>query len=707
MKHSFISILLLSACCFITTASHSQTVTELLRNGSNGAKLNLVIIGDGFTAAEQAAYNTHVSNLVKNLFSKDLYDETMDAYNIYRINANSTQSGVTKVNASGTVTTAKNTALDYRYSGIWDRCWMEPGPTTATKLNNILTSLVPQYNYVFIILNETGGGGCAGGGKLAITRGTNDDNPGWSTAAHEMGHMVGLLADEYTVNCDLYSGDEPGQVNVTKNTNRNTLKGEWKNFVPASRPVPTISGCSSPVPGGTDTDEDAGLFEGAQYTGQGKFRPAYNCRMKGNSPLFCPVCYNEMQTRVKPYRSYNFNNSYAGDFTGDGRGDLVLHFGNSLALYNSDGSKMNHLSTATERVNTGGSSWQFTAGDKFYVGDFNGDGKKDLFVFNGTDWGSYGPYFALLRSNGSGFDCIKRYDKTLEGWQMSAGDKFYVGDFDGDGKDDFYIVNTTSWSTKYVGMMKSNGTGMSFVKRYDNNLGAPGYWIMNKNDKFYVGDFDGDNKDDLYMANLADWSTNYVGMIKSGGNTLNCIKVFSNTLPGWTMADNDQHLVGDFNGDGKADMYVFNGTNWNPEYLLMVKSTGADLAYVKRYDGVIPGWEMAPADRLYLADVNGDGKKDLYIYNTTNWDKEYLGILSSSGTGLTGSWQKDWIGSWNLGSVDKLAVTNFNGGSGYDDLFIYNTSWFGMLRSNTTSLSQVFISPNYVHNFNYHKFGWW
>src|ERR1044072_560998 len=128
MKHSFFSILLISAC-FFTTASKAQTVTELLRNGSNGAKLNLVIIGDGFTAADQAAYNTHVTNLLKNLFSKDLYDETMDAFNIYRINANSAQSGVTKVAASGTVTVAKNTALDYRYSGIWDRCWMEAGPT--------------------------------------------------------------------------------------------------------------------------------------------------------------------------------------------------------------------------------------------------------------------------------------------------------------------------------------------------------------------------------------------------------------------------------------------------------------------------------------------------------------------------------------------------------------------------------------------------
>ncbi|WP_368670064.1 hypothetical protein, partial [Chitinophaga sp. GbtcB8] len=74
-----------------------------------------MILGEGFTAADHAAFYTHVTNLVKDLFTKDLYDETMDAYYIYRINVNSTQTGVTKVNASGTVTPARNTALDYRY----------------------------------------------------------------------------------------------------------------------------------------------------------------------------------------------------------------------------------------------------------------------------------------------------------------------------------------------------------------------------------------------------------------------------------------------------------------------------------------------------------------------------------------------------------------------------------------------------------------
>lgn len=695
-------------CLALSVVASAQTVTELLRNGPNGSKLNLVIVGDGFTAADQAGYNTYVQNLIfERLFKQDFFDETMDAFNIYRINVNSTQSGVTQINASGTVTVAKNTALDYRYSGVWDRCWMEGGPNTATNLNNLLTSLVPQYNYVFIVLNEPGGGGCAGGGRLAITRGSSDASPSWTTAAHEMGHMVGGLADEYTVDCDVYSGAEPGQVNVTINTNRNTLKGEWKNFVAPGTAVPTTAVCNASAPAGTDTDEDAGLFVGSQYRGMGKYRPVHNCRMRGNSPLFCPVCYNEMQAKTKPYRTYNFNKVYAGDFTGDGRGDAVLHFGNSISLYNSTGTTMEHVFSGTERIATGGSSWQFAEGDQFFVANFDGDNKKDLIVFNGSNWGSSGPYLAMLRATGTGFDCIKRYDKTLEGWQMAAGDRFVVGDFNGDNKDDLYIINTNNWSTKYVGLMRSTGTKFEFIKRFDNNLGEPGVWQMNVNDQFMAGDFDGDNKDDLYLVNMTDWGTNYVGMVRATGTTLNTIKVFGNTLPGWTMANNDRCLVADFDGDAKSDLYIFNGKDWNPEYLAMLRSTGTDLAFVKRFDGVIPGWEMGPDDRHIVADINGDGKQDIYVFNTNNWDKEYLGCLRSTGTDLAGSWQKDWIGSWNLGGVDNLKATNFTGGANAEDLVIHNTNWFGLLRSEGTSLSQVFICPTYIHNFRYHKLGWW
>ncbi len=75
-----------------------------------------------------------------------------------------------------------------------------------------------------------------------------------------------------------------------------------------------------------------------------------------------------------------------------------------------------------------------------YVGDFNGDEKDDLFVFNWSDWAI--PYFALLRSTGTSFECIRRFDEELPGWDdMKRHDEFFVADFNDDGRDDIFVFN--------------------------------------------------------------------------------------------------------------------------------------------------------------------------------------------------------------------------------------------------------------------------
>ncbi len=125
------------------------------------------------------------------VFGEGVLSEVMNAFNIHRINVDSVDSGVTQVDADGDVTTARDTALDYRFSGDWNRCWMGAGPNTNTALNDLLDALVPERDYVFVVLNEPGFGGCAGGSRLAVTMGA-----GWSVGSHEMGHMVGGLADE-------------------------------------------------------------------------------------------------------------------------------------------------------------------------------------------------------------------------------------------------------------------------------------------------------------------------------------------------------------------------------------------------------------------------------------------------------------------------------------------------------------------------------
>ena len=64
-------------------------------------------------------------------------------------------------------------------------------------------------------------------------------------------------------------------------------------------------------------------------------------------------------------------------------------------------------------------------------------------------------------------------------------------------------------------------------------------------------------------------------------------------MPGWGgLAENDQFYVADFDGDGKKDLFVFNGDDWSMTYVAMLRSTGTGFTLVRRFDGNMPGWEM-------------------------------------------------------------------------------------------------------------------
>jgi hypothetical protein len=290
---------------------------------------------------------------------------------------------------------------------------------------------------------------------------------------------------------------------------------------------------------------------------------------------------------------------------------------------------------------------------------------------------------------------------------MRANDQFYVADFNGDGRDDVVVLNTRDWSIGHLLMLRSTGNDLAFVRRFDEEL--PGWDDMRPDDRLFVADFDADKRDDLYVFNGRDWSVGYLGMLRSTGGNYVMARRFDEELPGWDdMKPNDQFFVANLDGLRGEDLYGFNGDDWSMSYLEMLRSTGNNLSAVRRFDRILPGWdEMRRNDRWDVADVDGDAKDDLYVYDARDWSTEYLGTFRSTGANLTGGWQDDWIGSWNLGPGDDLHVINFNGGAGWDDLVASNDNWLGLLRSHSGSSTLSAIYPNWIHNHNYHSAGWW
>ena len=518
----------------------ADSVTQLRAAGPVGTKRNLVILGDGFAAADQATYNNWIQTTLlgsSGAFGRDYFFEDASAWNIFRVNLESVDSGVsTRVydehgtpadGSDDTITsdTTRNTALGIIFSGSWAHCWLEYGTNSESRIKAALKKWVPDYNFVLIVLNTMGFGGCGGGGRAHVTLGS-----GWDVIAHEFGHGLGGLADEYCVD-GAYSGSEPGAVDLTIDTNRATVK--WGNFIAPSTPVPTGTGDCAGYNQGTkpatwDDNQDVGLFEGGGTRKTGIFRPAITCRMRSNSPPYCPVCYNSFKLQYDSYTGHHFLNCYAGDFNGDGRSDVLVHSDNSIQIFRSNGSQLDFVSSAVERVP---GSWQFKPNDQFFVGDFNGDGKDEVAVFNGVDWVM--PYLGLLVDDGNGgLRLIARYDGDIPGWGgFAANDKFYVGDFNGDGKKDLFVFNGRDWSMTYVAMLRSTGTGFAMVRRFDGDI--PGWGGLARNDQLFVGDYSGNGRDDLYIFNGDDWSMSYVGMFRSTGTDLAMTARYDGDIPGW------------------------------------------------------------------------------------------------------------------------------------------------------------------------------
>ncbi len=684
----------------------TDSMTVLRKAGPAGTKRNIAVLGDGFTAADQPAFNAWVeTTLMQGVFGHDYFAEDASAFNVYRINLESVDSGVSTrtydekgtVDASDdTITseTVKNTALGMIFSGSWSHCWLEYGAQTDQRILDALTTWVPDANEVLVVLNDPRYGGCGGGGRAHVPMGVD-----WSVIAHEFGHGIGGFADEYSVQ-GAYTGGEQNWINLTTITDRATTK--WHQLIAPSTPLPTGVGAGAgfnqgPRPATWDANTDVGLFEGGGTLSTGIYRPVENCRMNGNAPPYCPVCYTSMKTARDGETGHHFRSAHAGRFYGTGRSDLLLHHGTSVQLFRSAGATLEHTFSAVERVP---GSWQFQPHDQVHVGDFNGDGVDEVVVFNGVDWAM--PYLGLLESDGvGGLRLVARYDGDIPGWGgLARGDRFLVADLDGDGRDDLVVVNTDDWSMPYVGLLHSNGNGFALTQRYDGDI--PGWGGLARGDEFFVGDLTGDGCADLVVFNGADWSMSYVGLFASTGGQLSMLTRYDGDIPGWGgLARHDRLVLGDFDGDGRCDVYIFNGQDWSMPYLGMFRSTGKGLAYVNRYDGDVPGWGgLARNDTFFAADISGDGRADLWAWNHRDWSTEYLGRMVSSGTALRASYAGDWVGEWNLGPHDAFEVADLNGVRGEPQLFVHNTDWFGVINGRRSlSLDRIFY--RWIHSYRY------
>jgi len=302
-----------------------------IENGKADNHVDIVILGDGYSAAEMDKFHKDVATLTDELFTVEPFKSRKADFNVRAVETPSATSGVNKPHPG----VFSRTPLSMSY-GAFDSERYALSYDNRT-IRDVAASV--PYDYMFILINERTYGG---GGIFNLYSTVAADNKfSRYIFVHEFGHSFAALADEYYTSDVSYQTPEvtvePWEPNVTALFDPANLK--WKELVKPDTPIPTPWGKTefdnfsygiqnerralraANVP---ETEMEAlferekntslemfsknkykdatGAFEGGNYMQFGIYRSALDCIMfTRNKQEFCPACTKAISEVIDMY----------------------------------------------------------------------------------------------------------------------------------------------------------------------------------------------------------------------------------------------------------------------------------------------------------------------------------------------------------------------------------------------------------------------
>jgi hypothetical protein len=312
------------------SAMFADQVVAIHESGDPAQKVDLLLLGDGYTADEQEAFIAKARELTDILFSTSPFKERIDDFNVWALAPAATESGVSRPSTR----TYRDSPIGATYDAFRSVRYVL---TMENKKMRRVASSTP-YDFVEILTNTDvyGGGGIYG---LFSTAAANSE---WAPYlfVHEFGHHFAGLADEYYTSPVEYepAGQivEPYEPNVTALLNPEDLK--WKHLVAPNTPVPTpwpkaeyeehslavqerrakMRADNAPEAemnelfrftkehvenlfSTSEYNNAVGAFEGAMYEAKGYYRSEQNCIMFTRIENFCLVCRAAINKVIDEY----------------------------------------------------------------------------------------------------------------------------------------------------------------------------------------------------------------------------------------------------------------------------------------------------------------------------------------------------------------------------------------------------------------------
>ena len=311
-------------------AMYADQVVAIVNNGDPAQKVDLLLLGDGYTAEEHDAFIAKAHEMAEVLFATSPFKERREDFNIWALAPHAAESGVSRPSTN----TYRDSPIGVTYDSFRSERYVL---TFDNKAWRRIASSTP-YDFVEILTNtETyGGGGIYG---LFSTAAANGE---WAPYlfVHEFGHHFAGLADEYYTSSVAYAGPEviiePYEPNVTALLDPDNLK--WRHLVGENTPLPTpwpkkefeehsmsvqvtrrqmradnvpeaemnalfrfTKEYSEKLFAANEYKGSIGAFEGANYEAKGYYRSEQNCLMFTRTEHFCAVCAAAIEKVIDEY----------------------------------------------------------------------------------------------------------------------------------------------------------------------------------------------------------------------------------------------------------------------------------------------------------------------------------------------------------------------------------------------------------------------
>jgi len=301
-------------------------------SGDSADKVDLLLLGDGYTAAEMGRFEARARELADYLFSVSPFKERASDFNVWALAVPVPESGISRPSTG----IRRTTATGARYDIFGSERYIL---TLDNRAFRELAQYAP-YEFVEIMVNNDtyGGGGIFG--QFSTVAANND----WRSYlfVHEFGHHFAALADEYYTSPVAYAAAdtptvEPWEPNVTALLDPARLKwahGPARAAVPLPTPWPKAKfdahakvyqarRAKLRADNRPESEMNAlfredrafnealfakaphrnvvGAFQGANYSSTGYYRPELQCLMFDRSEAFCDVCSDAVETIIDLY----------------------------------------------------------------------------------------------------------------------------------------------------------------------------------------------------------------------------------------------------------------------------------------------------------------------------------------------------------------------------------------------------------------------